>query len=260
MKKNKLKQKFKNKELTIGSWLSFDYKPICEMMINAGFDWLTIDMEHTAIDYIEARNLIQFIDAAGCIPLVRVGNNDSLTIKKVLDIGAYGVIVPMINTKQDAEKIVESVYYPPIGKRGVGLYRAHNYGLEFEHYKQWLRDECVIIVQIEHILGVKNLEQILSIEGIDGFIIGPYDLSGSLNQPGNFNHPQVIDALNVIKDILAETEKVGGYHVVFADHEQLQMRIEEGYTFIAYGVDMVFIAEKLKTESKFLQTIVRVHL
>ena len=251
-----LKNKIKERKLTIGSWISFSYPPICEMMAKAGFEWLAIDMEHTGIDFCDAQQLIQIIDLAGCVPLVRVGENHPLVIKRVMDAGAHGVIVPMVNSQEDAQRAVEAVYYPPVGTRGVGLFRAQNYGLGFEEYREWAKNESIVIVQIEHIKAVENLEEILSVEGVDGFMIGPYDLSASLEQPGNFEHPAVVEALSGVKRILEKTSKIGGYHVVHSKHDELLSRIEQGYKFIAYGDDMVFFAEKLQEEASFLNQYV----
>ena len=253
MKEGSLKYKLKNKELTIGSWISFGFTPTCEIMTRAGFDWLVIDMEHTAIDFSDCLGLIQIIDNAGTVPLVRVGKNDPLHIKRVMDAGAHGVIVPMINTVDDAHKAVDALYYPPKGKRGVGLGRAQNYGTGFEDYKAWAYKENILIVQIEHIDGVINLEPILSIEGVDGFIIGPYDLSGSLGVPGNWNHPSVVEALEEVQQVLKRNIKVGGYHVVHSNHHEVIDKIKEGYKFIAYGDDMVFFAEKIAKETDFIK-------
>ncbi|MCP4220851.1 MAG: 2,4-dihydroxyhept-2-ene-1,7-dioic acid aldolase [bacterium] len=253
MEAKTLKRKLKNKELTIGSWLSFSYPSVCEMMVKSGFQWLVIDMEHTAIDYCHAQELIRIIDLAGCVPLVRVGGNDPLIIKRVMDAGAHGVVVPMINTKEEAERAVKAAYYPPFGNRGVGLSRAQDYGLGFKEYKDWAEKETVVIVQIEHIEGVRNLEDILSVDGVDGFIIGPYDLSGSLDLPGQFDHPSVKEALQKVERIMKDSSKPGGFHVVHSDRDGLMKRVEEGYKFIAYGDDMVFLAEKLDEEKKFLQ-------
>ncbi len=250
-----LKQKLKHRELTIGSWLSWGFSPVTEVMATSGFEWLVIDMEHTAIDYAEAHQMIQTIDLAGCIPLVRVGDNDPLIIKRVLDCGAHGIVVPMINTAEAAQRAVEAAYYPPKGNRGVGLARAQGYGIDFPSYRERALEQTVVIVQIEHIRGVENLDAILSVDGVDGFIIGPYDLSGSLNQPGNFSHPEVLKALNRVKTIMHDAAKPGGYHVVATHQEELKKRIDEGYRFIAYGDDMVMFAQKVKDESQFIQSL-----
>jgi 2-keto-3-deoxy-L-rhamnonate aldolase RhmA len=248
-----LKKKLVNHELTIGSWISFGYTPTCEIMTKAGFDWLVIDMEHTAIDVWQAHQLIQVIDLAGCVPLVRVGSNDPLLIKRAMDAGAQGVVVPMVNTREDAMRAVSAVKYPPEGTRGVGLARAQTYGMGFEAYRQWNHDQSVVIVQIEHIEGVKNIDDILSVNGVDGFIIGPYDLSGSLGVPGEFSHPSMLAALEKVSLAIQKNTKVAGYHIVHSDHDSLLEKMAQGYKFIAYGDDMVFFAEKLSDESSFLK-------
>lgn len=247
-----LKQKLLNKELTIGSWLSFGYTPICEMMAKSGFDWLVIDMEHTATDYYNAFQMIQIINLCNCTPLVRVGANDELVIKRVMDSGAHGVIVPMVNTKEDAERAVSYIKYPPFGKRGVGLFRAQGYGMDLEGYEKWVEKESICIVQIENFKGVENLSDILSVEGVDGFIIGPYDLSGSIGYPGVFNNPNVIKLMEEVTKFVQKADKPGGFHIVHSDRELLRTKIEDGYKFIAYGDDMVFLAEKIHEENKFL--------
>lgn len=249
-----LKSKLANKQLTIGSWLSWGFSPMTEVMARCDFEWLVIDLEHTAIDYAEAHQMIQTIDLAGCVPLVRVGDNDPLIIKRVLDSGAQGIIVPMVNSLEEAQFAVDSAYYPPKGSRGVGLSRAQGYGMDFNSYRHRALEETIVIVQIEHIRAVHNLEDILSVEGIDGFIIGPYDLSGSLNEPGNFNHPDFLKALKHVQELMEISEKPGGYHVVNTTHDELRMRIEDGYRFIAYGDDMVMFAQKVKDEARFIRS------
>ncbi len=243
-----LKEKLSKKDLTIGSWLSFGFTPIVEIMAKSGFDWLVIDMEHTAIGELDALQMIQIISLAGSVPLVRVGENNELLIKRVMDSGAHGVVVPMVNSKGEAERAVSSVKYPPIGQRGVGLSRAQNYGLGFNDYKDWAEKNSIVIVQVEHIKAVENLTEIMSVKGVDGFIVGPYDLSASMGLPGEFNNPDVSEALKEITKFIKNSTKPGGFHVVHSDDELLKSKIKEGYTFIAYGDDMVFFSEKIKNE------------
>lgn len=252
-----LKRKLAARELTIGSWLSFSHPALIEMMAHAGFEWLAVDMEHTAIDFADAQQAIQIIDLAGCVPLVRVGANDPLLIKRAMDAGAHGVIVPMVNSADDARRAVEAVYYPPRGSRGVGLSRAQRYGAGFPAYREWAEAHSVVVVQIEHIRAVENLDRILAQEGVDGFLVGPYDLSASLNLPGQFGHPTVAAALAEIQRALAGGTQAGGYHVVHSDRDELQARIRQGYTFIAYGDDMVFFAEKSAAEGAFARGLSR---
>ncbi len=243
-----LKEKLLKRQLTIGSWLSFDYTPIVEIMANVGFEWLVIDMEHTSITEKEALQMIQIISLSKVAPIVRVGKNDELLIKRCMDAGAHGVVVPMVLNKEDAEKAVSYVKYPLLGKRGVGLFRAQNYGLGFSEYKDWVEKNSIVIVQIEHIEAVNNLDEIMSVEGVDGFIIGPYDLSASIGFPGEFSRKEVKHALNLVKSFMNKSEKPGGYHIVHSDPKQLQAKISEGYSFIAYGVDMIFFAETIEKE------------
>lgn len=244
-----LKQKLINRELTIGSWLSWGFSATTEIMAKSGFEWLVIDMEHTAIDFCQANQMIQTIELAGCVPLVRVGDNDPLIIKRVLDCGAQGILVPMVCNEDEAKRAVDAAYYPPKGRRGVGLSRAQNYGLGFNEYRERALEQTIVIVQIENISGVNNLEKILSVDGVDGFIIGPYDLSGSLEQPGNFSHPSVLKALEDVQSVMNNSDKPGGYHVVDTNVGELKKCIDHGYRFIAYGDDMVMFADKVKQET-----------
>jgi 2-dehydro-3-deoxyglucarate aldolase len=238
-----LKEKLKNNELTIGSWIMIGHPISVEVMALAGFEWLVIDMEHTSIDINTAQNLITTIQANGIKALVRVSKNEEVIIKKVLDIGADGIIIPMVNSKEDAVKAVEFAKYPPNGKRGVGLYRASKYGVKFEEYKKWVEEELVIIAQIEHIDGVNNIEEILQVEGIDGTIIGPYDLSGSMGYPGEFERDDVKKAVQKVLDKCKEYNFPSGFHVVDTNPEKLKQKIKEGCTFLAYGIDYFFMRD-----------------
>src|SRR3989304_8512061 len=157
----KLKEKLQNGEVSIGSWITIGNPSIAEIMAKSGFDWLTVDMEHSAITLDLAQQLIQVIELCGVAPLVRVGENNATMIKRVMDAGSHGVIVPMVNSKDDAINAVNAVKYPPTGKRGVGLARAQGYGVAFDKYKEWVDRDSIVIVQIEHIKAVENLEEIL---------------------------------------------------------------------------------------------------
>jgi len=241
-----LKERMMSRELTIGSWITIGHPSVAEIMAQAHFDWLTIDMEHSAITLSEAQNLIQVIDHSGVTPLVRVGSNDPNLIKRVMDAGAHGVIVPMVNTAEEAEKAVRSVKYPPEGFRGVGLARAQKYGADFEGYKQWCAKESIVIVQIEHIKAVENLEKILDVSGIDGFIVGPYDLSGSLGIPGNFTDQKMVDALARVKKVAEQKKALSGYHVIPPDTKEFKKKQEEGYKFIAFSIDMLFLGQSCR--------------
>ena len=244
----RLKQKLLNQHLSIGSWITFNHQSIVEIMATAGFDWLTIDMEHSVIDIMDAQNLIGHIQGKGLKALVRVGKNEEVIIKRVMDAGADGVIIPMVNSKEAAEKAVSYVRYPPDGQRGVGLARAQKYGIGFKDYNKWLKSEVVIIAQIEHIEAVNNIRDILETNGIDGIIIGPYDLSGSLGYPGEFDRKEVKDAISRVKNACEKYKKALGFHVIQPDYHLLQDKIKEGFNFIAFSLDFLFLGNKAREE------------
>lgn len=239
--KTGLKEKLKNKQVTVGSWISIGHPAIAEIMAGAGFDWLTIDMEHSAITLPQAQELIRVIDLCECAPLVRVGENNPGIIKRVMDAGAYGVIVPMVNSRKEAEAAVAAVKYPPHGTRGVGLARAQGYGFSFDKYRTWVEEESIVIVQIEHIRAVENMEEIMGVKGVDAFIVGPYDLSGSLGIPGQFDRSEFISALKTIKEVAQKREYCAGYHVVPPEPELVLQKTQEGYRFVAYSTDFLFL-------------------
>ena len=214
-----------------------------EVMALAGFEWLVIDIEHTSIDMETVQILITTIQVNNMKALVRVSKNEEVVIKRVLDIGADGIIVPMVCSKEDAKMAVEYAKYPPAGKRGVGLYRASKYGTKFEEYKKWVDEELVIIAQIEHIDAVNNIDEILSVNGIDGTIIGPYDLSGSMGYPGEFEREDVKIAVQKVLDSCKEKNIPSGFHVVDTNPEKLKLKIEQGCTFLAYGIDYFFMRD-----------------
>lgn len=241
-----LKNKLRANELTIGSWITIGHTAIAEIMAKSGFDWLTVDMEHSAITMHQAQQLIQTIALCGIVPLVRVEENNQTVIKRAMDAGAHGVIVPMVNTKEDAVKAVRAVKYPPYGTRGVGLARAQGYGLEFDSYKKWVSRDSIVIVQIEHINAVENLEPILSVDGVDAFIVGPYDLSGSMGRPGDFNHSEVNNALKTIIKVSGKLKKTAGFHVIPPEAEELYGKINEGYRFIGFSLDTLFLGVNVR--------------
>lgn len=233
-----LKSKLAQSEITIGSWITLGHPSIAEIMATAGFDWLVLDMEHSVLELSEIQMLIQVLDMRKCPAIVRLTSNHPDQIKRVMDAGANGIMVPMIKSAADAEAAVQSVYYPPRGKRGVGLARAQGYGAEFQQYRDWLEKNAVIVAMIEHIDAVNAIDSILSVDGIDAYIIGPYDLSGSMGHIGELNHPEVASAIEKVLEAGKRLGKPGGIHVVEPDQEQLRQRIADGFSFIGYGLDI----------------------
>lgn len=241
-----IKVKLRQKQFSPGSWITIGSSTVAEVMAQAGFEWLTIDMEHSVITLDIALEMIRVIEANGVKPFVRVGENNANLIKRVMDAGAHGVIVPMVNNPEEAEAAVAAVKYPPVGRRGVGLARAQRYGFGFEEYKQWVAEESVVIVQIEHIKAIENLESILNVPGVDGSIIGPYDLSGSLGWPGEFERPEVKEALQRYEEVCKTLDKPLGYHLVQPTSDKVAVFREKGYSFMALGLDTLFLGEKCR--------------
>ncbi|MDY6906218.1 MAG: aldolase/citrate lyase family protein [Thermodesulfobacteriota bacterium] len=242
---------------TIGSWITMAHPAVAEIMAKAGFDWLVIDMEHSAITPARAEELIRVINLCGLPAFARVGKNDPVVIKHVMDSGASGVVVPMVNTPLQAEKAVAAVKYPPSGERGVGLSRAQFYSTFFEPYKRWVDQKSSVIVQIEHIDAVNNIDAILAVDGVDGFIVGPYDLSASLGIPGQFDHPEFIAANQTIHAAIASDIKPGGFHVVQPDAVLAKEKLNGGYRFLALGIDFLFLGNACRSEiSQLRETMI----
>lgn len=243
-----LRRRLAKPEVTVGSWIQLGQAAIAEIMAAAGYDWIVVDLEHSVISLREAEEMIRIIRMSGVDPLVRLSHNDPVQIKRVMDSGAEGLIVPMVKTAAEIAAAVDAVRYPPHGTRGVGLARAQGYGTRFEEYRAWVAHDSVVIAQIEHIEGVRNLDAILRTPGVAGFIVGPYDLSGSLGVPGEFNHPDMLAALAEIRRVAAlHPHLAAGYHVVPPKPELVGQRIDEGYRFIAYSTDMIFIGETCRS-------------
>lgn len=241
-----LKEKIRNQIPTIGTWLTIPHTSVVEILASANFEWVTLDMEHASINIESALNLIAHIQGNGMKALVRVSKNEEVIIKRVLDAGADGIIVPMINSAEDARKMLDYIYYPPKGKRGVGLNRAQKYGVGFEEYQLKLVNEIVVIAQIEHIDAINNLEEILAFDDIDGTMIGPYDLSASMGIPGKYDEPIVQDALEKYENTCTRLQKTKGAHVIQSDPNFTSQKLEKGYSFLAYSLDFFFLGDSAR--------------
>ena len=236
-----LGQAIREGRLTIGSWITIGHPIIAEIFARAGADWVVIDLEHSVIPIDVAGELIRSVDLCGASPLVRLTSNDPDQIKRVMDAGAHGIVVPMVNSAEEAQRAVMATRYAPRGTRGVGLGRAQGYGPGFSAYFEWQAQGPVVIVQIESAQALVCVEEILSVPDVDGFIIGPYDLSCSLGIPGQFEHALYRSAVSQILEAGKRLGVAAGLHIVEPDLRRLRSAIEEGYTFIAYSVDMRFL-------------------
>lgn len=241
-----LKQRILAGEPTFGSWITLNDPSVAEIMADSGFDWLTVDLEHSSIGTQEAGRLIQVIDRCGVTPLVRLSENDPIQIKRMMDAGAKGIIAPMVNSREQAERCVKAAKYPPTGFRSAGLWRAQGYGFDSGKYFERNNDESIVIVQIEHIEAVSNLESILSVPGIDAFIIGPYDLSGSLGVPGQFEHPKVKEALETVYATARRIKISAGFHIIQPSVQEVRERLKQGFSFIAISLDAIYLGAHVR--------------
>lgn len=233
-----LKAKLKGGQLCLGTWVTLGHTAIAEIFARAGFAWVVVDMEHSTISIEQAGELIRTIDLIGVSPLVRLTSNDTNLIKRVMDAGAHGIVVPNVNSPEDARIAVAATRYAPQGHRGVGLARAQQYGPGFKDYLEWQQDGPIVIVQIEHQSALDHLETIFTTPGVDGFIIGPYDLSCSMGMPGEFDRPEFAAAIQRILQTGISVKCPAGIHIVEPDPGRLRQVIGEGYRFIAYSVDI----------------------
>lgn len=242
-------------DVTIGTWLTIGHSSVVEVLCDAGFDWITIDLEHNTIGLDSLRHAIIAGQSKGVAMFVRVPQNDEVFIKQALDAGADGLIVPMVKSGADALRAVQYAHYPPLGSRGVGLSRAQGYGESFDEYLKWCEKSLTIIVQIEHVEAVHNLEEIAQVEGIDAMMIGPYDLSASMNKPGQFDDPAVRKELDMFKRTCQALEVNMGLHIVPLDDWRLEEAVSDGYTFIAFGTDFQFLRESKSMVQNFREQL-----
>ena len=248
-----LKSKLSKGDLTIGSWITLGHPSIAEIMASAGFDWLVLDMEHSVLELSEIQTLIQVLDGKQCPSIVRLTSNHPDQIKRVMDAGATGVMIPMVKSTEDARAAVQSVYYPPRGQRGVGLARAQGYGSSFQKYRSWLEENAVIVAMIEHVDAVNSIDEILAVDGIDAYIIGPYDLSGSMGRPGDLDHPDVQSAIARVLEAGHRSGKPGGIHVIEPNQDELQRRIAAGFNFLGYGLDIRILDSVCRSHMKTIR-------
>ena len=224
---------------SIGTWLSLPNESVAEIFAKAGYDWVVIDLEHSAININQAEQLIRVIDLAGSKPFVRLSGHSSSQIKRVLDAGAKGILAPMVETKAQIDSIISACHYPPRGNRGMGLARAQGYGEANAKSEYILTNSknIEIYAQIESVAGIANLDSILSQE-IDGYFIGPYDLSASLGNPGVFDSDAFINAEEEILRASKQHQVKAGYHLVEPNPEQIPLLVNKGYDMIAFSVDI----------------------
>lgn len=241
-----------NNKIYFGGWLTRPNNAITEVMAKSGyFDWLAIDIEHNPISINQVEDMIRIIQLSNVEAYVRLSENNSVLIKRVLDAGADGIIVPMVNSGDDVKKAKEACFYPPRGRRGVGLSRAQKYSPSgLQEYRRISEPKTKIIIQIEHIDAVKKIDEIFSVEGIFGYFIGPYDLSASLGKPGDFKCQEMLEALKIVKEAGIRHNIRAGYHVIEPDPEEVLSKKKQGYKIIVVSTDMLIFLKGLELTFK----------
>jgi len=229
-------------EPTIGSWMQLADTNVAELMAQAGYQWVALDLEHGHFSNHQLPDLFRAIEIGGALPLARVATPTVIQCRQALDGGAAGVVIPMITSAEQLESLVSGCHWPPKGTRGVGFCRANGFGARFDEYHQEAQS-ALVIAQIEHVDAIAQLDAIIAVDGLDAVIIGPYDLSASLGHTGDLTHPTVIEAIEHIRATCQRHAKPVGTHIVSPDPAVLSARVNEGYQFIAYGVDTVFLRE-----------------
>lgn len=241
-----IKLKLKNKELSLGSWMQLPDANVAEIMGQSGYDWVAVDLEHGSFGVEKLPDMLRALKLGGTSPFVRLAHNNKTDIKKALDAGAEGIIIPMVSSYDDVANLVKWAKYPPDGIRGVGYSRANLFGRKFDQYVKNINENLVVVIQIEHINAINELSRILEDFSIEAVMIGPYDLSASMGLTGEFTHLDFEEAINRVKVLTNKFNIASGIHVVKPDKNELLSRVDEGYTFIAYATDAIFLYNSCK--------------
>lgn len=240
---NSLKKKNKR---TLGGWIQTGSPYVAEIMANTRhFDWICIDLEHGVMDSVGTLNhIIDILDKYGILPVVRVPKNDYKWIGRSLDAGAKGIIVPMVNTVEEAIAAVEATKYPPVGKRSFGYSKSNVFGANFDKCLKEEKDDIALIVQIEHEQAMINLRGILGVDGIDGTFIGPLDLKGSIDISMK---DLILDKwLDSYVDISRELGVPAGIHIVEPNEHNVLSAHDKGYKIVAVGTDAVLLRQGIE--------------
>ena len=247
MRTNPVKQLLRAGKPVVGTWLSLGSVPAARFLARMGFDYLTVDVEHSLVNVETATHMMGAIADAGCVPLARVPSNRHDHIKRVLDNGGFGIVVPMVMSRREALDAVAACRYPPRGNRSVGgSVHALNFAATPAEYYAKVDDELLVVLQCEHVDAVRNFDEVYSVDGVDAVFVGPNDLAASMRDPSG--RPPAPDVFKqALADILAACKRIGvpaGIHTFSV--EEAKSRIEEGWQFIAVNSELKFMTESAK--------------
>lgn len=225
---------------SVGSWMQLANSSVAEVMGQAGYDWVAVDMEHGSIGVAQLPDIFRALELGDTQPLVRIARSDATLCKDALDAGAGGVIVPMIESAVQLEAVRDACRWPPAGSRGVGFSRANLFGKHFEAYAAEAQAP-LLVAMIEHIRAVDDLDEILGVAGLDAILVGPYDLSASMGRTAQFDRPEFRQTLDRIRAAADMRGVASGIHVVTPSPAELERRVQEGYRFLPFGIDALFL-------------------
>jgi len=247
------KSRIANKERLIGTILSLPSPELAEIASRAGLDWVWIDLEHSPTGLLDVQRMIQ-ATGGRVATLVRVPWNDPVWIKRVLDLGCDGVIVPQIRSAAEALAAVSACLYPPAGERSIGIARAQQFGMEFQQYIETANNHVCVILQIEHREGVDRIDEILSVPGFDAVLVGPYDLSGSYGVLGQVGHPKVVESMARTRASAKTHNRAVG--IFAADVQTVQIYLSNGYTLIAMSTDAMIYGNAIRRAANEMRAVV----
>lgn len=247
---NILRKKLLNQKVSVGTWQLIQSFEVSKILSLAKYEWVTIDLEHGSFDESFLSPAFDIILSQGSLPLARIARPDKFESRSVLDKGAAGVIIPMVETPEQLDDIINSSLWPDNGNRGVGYCNANDFGKNFKDYKEEAQ-RPIFVAMIENTQIIENLEKICSNKYLDALFIGPYDLSASLGITGDFKNKLFVDTQNRIFDICSKYKKPFGYHVINPDKKDLQNKISKGATFLAIAADTIFLQEFAESNKYF---------
>lgn len=251
LERHKLKKQMQERRKVFAAWTSFGHPSISEVFSRIGIDFVGIDLEHSTISLEQAQQIISVCHSSGTLALPRIASHNMEMVKRVLDSGADGIIAPMVSNPSEVEKLIGWSKYPPLGQRSYGVARAQGYGFDFEEYTRSWNESSILIIQIESIQSVENAEELLNFGEVDGAMIGPYDISGSMGVPGQLDHPDVLEACKRVISACQSSGKSCGIHFVEPSLESVQNAFSDGYTFVVLASDL-FVLWKWSASMKDL--------
>jgi 2-dehydro-3-deoxyglucarate aldolase len=241
---NRLKEQLARGKKTVGGWLTVASPVVAEATASCGFDWVAVDMEHAPVSEGDLQGVFIAIERSGAAPMVRLPEADPYLARRLLDAGAHGLIIPVVESAHAFSAFSRHCLYPPAGSRGVGLSRCNLWGDAFDEYIDGFSP--VLVPQIESAAGVAASADIAALAEVDALFLGPYDLSASLGNRGDFSSTAFRDAISTVRETCLAHGKAAGIHQVEPDPVALRARIDEGFGFVAYGTDMIAMRVALK--------------